>query len=226
MDLTIDTASARLGAVLDAPPARARGSAILFAHGAGLDMLSPWMSAMARELVAVGFEVLRFRYPYMQRAHDEHRTLPPDRAPVLEAAHEAAVAKLRELRPKQRILLAGKSLGGRIGSVIAAKGADTAGLVLFGYPLHPPKTPEKERSEHFAALAQPALFLQGTRDEFGGPAELRSALKRYGGKATLSIVEGGDHSFETPKSMGLTLERTLADLAARVDAWERATWPP
>src|SRR5882672_5766455 len=213
---------ASVAAVLDAPDANARASAILFAHGAGVDMLAPWMESMAAQLVARGFEVMRFRYPYMQRAHAEQRTLPPDRAPLLEATHESALAELRRLRPKQRVLLAGKSLGGRMGTLIAAKGADCAGLVLFSYPLHPPRQPDKERSEHFAALAQPALFLQGTRDEFGGPDELRAALRRYGGRATLSVVEGGDHSFAVPKSMRLTLEATLADVSQRVEAWERA----
>jgi predicted alpha/beta-hydrolase family hydrolase len=227
-ELSIPVAGAQVAevaAVLDSPDAGSRTSAMLFAHGAGVDMLSPWMDSMARELVAHGFEVMRFRYPYMQRAQLEQRTLPPDRAPVLEATHEAALAELRRARPKKRVLLAGKSLGGRMGTLIAAKGADCAGLVLFGYPLHPPRQPDKERSEHFAALAQPALFLQGTRDEFGDPEQLRAALRRYGGRATLAVIEGGDHSFAVPKSMQRSLEATLAEIAARVDAWERATWP-
>jgi predicted alpha/beta-hydrolase family hydrolase len=214
-----------VGAVLARPDAAERASAILLAHGAGVDMTHPWMSTIAAALVARGFEVLRFRYPYMERAQREKKPIPPDRAPLLEDAHAAALEELKRRCPGKRWLLAGKSLGGRMATHIAAKGADCAGLVLFGYPLHPPREPAKERSEHFAALAQPALFLQGTRDEFGTPDELRNALKRYGGTATLSIVEGGDHSFDLPAAAKRSIDDVLAELASRVDEWERATWP-
>jgi predicted alpha/beta-hydrolase family hydrolase len=205
--------------------ARPRSSAILLAHGAGLDMESPWMSAMASALVERGFDVLRFRYPYMQRAVGAGHPIPPDRTPVLEQAHEAALAELRRLCPQRRWLLAGKSLGGRIATHIAAKGADCAGLVLLGYPLHPPREPERERSEHFGTLAQPALFLQGTRDEFGTPQELARALRRYGGRATLSPIEGGNHSFELPAAAHEPLETVLGEVGQRVAAWDSATWP-
>jgi hypothetical protein len=188
-------------------------------------MLSPWMASAARALVERGFAVMRFRYPYMERAVRAGHPLPPDRAGVLESAHVAALEALRRRAPRARVILAGKSLGARYSTVIAAKGADCAGLALYGYPLHPPREPAKRRSEHFAALVQPALFLQGTRDEFGTPDELREALARYAGRATLSVVEEGDHSFELPKRAGRPLDSVLDDLALRVDAWERATWP-
>lgn len=214
-----------LDALFDTPQNSARSSAILLAHGSGVDIEHPWMSAIARELVARGFEVLRFRYPYMQRAQREHKPMPPDRAPVLEAAHEAALEELKRRCPERRWLLAGKSMGGRMSTHIAAKGADCAGLIALGYPLHPPRRPEQDRSEHFAALAQPALFVQGTRDEFATIDELSHALRRYGGHATLSILEGGDHSFALRASARRNLDQVLADVAGRIDAWERATWP-
>jgi predicted alpha/beta-hydrolase family hydrolase len=219
----IELAGARVSGSFEASGGGA--SAILLAHGAGVDVEHPWMRAISSALVRRGFDVLRFRYPYMERAVREGVPLPPDRAPVLEETHLAALEELKRRAPDKRWLLAGKSLGGRIATHVAAKGAEARGLVLFGYPLHPPRQPEKERSEHFAALVQPALFLQGTRDQFGRPDELRRALARYAGRATLSVVEGGDHSFELPASARRPVEDVLDELAERIAAWERESWP-
>lgn len=225
LDIAVLHSVEHVGALLDTPSGAARASAILLAHGAGLDMRHAWMETLTAALVAHGFAVLRFRYPYMERAQREHKTMPPDRAPALEDAHVAALDEFARRLPGKRRLLAGKSLGARIGTLIAAKGATAHGLVCFGYPLHPPQRPEQERSEHFATLVQPALFLQGTRDEFAAPDEMARALERYPGRATLSIVPGGDHSFEVPASTGRARADVLAELAARVDAWERESWP-
>lgn len=214
-----------VGAMFDAPSGPTRASAILLAHGSGVDMDHPWMATMAAALVARGFPVMRFRYPYMERAQREAKMMPPDRAPALEDAHAAAFEEFTRRIGARRRLLAGKSMGARMATHLAAKGCDAHGLVLFGYPLHPPRKPENERSEHFATIVQPALFLHGTRDEFGTPQALQLALRRYAGRATLSIVEGADHSFELPARFNLTLPAVLADLATRVDAWERETWP-
>src|SRR5262245_39097585 len=158
---TLAVEGGEVSAFLEAPretaERRARSSAILLAHGAGFHMDSPWMTAVARGLAARGFAVLGFNYPYRERALRSGRPLPPDRSPVLEAAHVAARAALAERVPGRRVLLAGKSMGGRIGTIVAAKGEPCAGLVLLGYPLHPPGQPTKTRSEHFPTLAQPAL---------------------------------------------------------------------
>jgi len=181
-------------------PDRDRGAAaVLLAHGAGAPPASPFMQAMARGLAARGFPVLAFHYPYMQLNARDGKRRGPDRAPLLEAVHTSALAALDEHfgRRARRALLAGKSLGGRIGTHLAAKGADCAGLVLFGYPLHPPGQPERVRSEHFPAIVQPALFLQGTRDALCDLELLRKALQTYGGKATLAVIEGGDHSLQS-----------------------------
>src|SRR5262249_5263023 len=125
----------------------------------------------------------------------------------------------------RRILLAGKSMGGRISTYLAAKGERCAGLVLFGYPLHPPKQPAKIRSEHFSAIAQPALFLQGTRDEFAELPLLRSALERYGGRATLEVIDTADHGFHVLKSSGKSDDEVRELLLDRVERWERETFP-
>jgi predicted alpha/beta-hydrolase family hydrolase len=214
-----------LTAELEEPAAAARASAILLAHGAGFHIDSPWMAEVARGLVAHGFAVMRFNYPYRERALREGRARPPDRTAVLEEAHAAALAELARRAGTRRILLAGKSLGGRISTLIAAKGERAAGLVLFGSPLHPPGKPERPRSEHFPAICQPALFLQGTRDEFADLGLLQAALERYGGRATLEVVVGADHGFGVPKKLGTSSADVRASLLERVARWERETFP-
>jgi len=212
-------------AVLHHASGSGRRSAFLLAHGAGIDMDAPLLVAIGRGLAARGIPVMRFRFVYRERMALEGRQLPPDRTPDLEHAHQSALDELTRRLPRSRHVLAGKSLGGRIGTHLAAKGADVAGLVLLGYPLHPPGEPDKERSEHFAAIAQPALFLQGTRDEFGAIPELERALSRFGGRATLAAIEGADHGFDVLARSGRTREEVERELLERIDAWERATFP-
>lgn len=214
-----------VGASLDLPDDDERRCAVLLAHGAGAGRDSAFMTAIAEGLAARGLAVLRFDYPYTERMRREGRRLPPDRRPLLEATHRAALATLRARFPERRLLLAGKSMGGRMGSYLAAEGADAAGLVLLGYPLHPPGKPERLRAEHFAAIALPALFLQGTRDALCRLELLRTELEVFGGVASLHVVEGADHDFRVPRSSGRSRDEVLGELADAVDAWERATFP-
>ncbi|MEM7306737.1 MAG: alpha/beta family hydrolase [Planctomycetota bacterium] len=199
---------------------------VLLAHGAGYHMESPFMTRLAEGLVSQGFGVLRFNYPYRERAlQQDKRMLPPDRAPVLEGAHAAALAELTERSGDARPLLAGKSLGARIGTLLAAKDHPCRGLILFGYPLHPAKQPQKERSEHFPAIVQPALFLQGTRDELCDLTLLSTALERYGGTPTVEVLDTADHSFRVLKKSGLSEDGVFEWLLDRVDRWEATSFP-
>lgn len=216
----------RVAAVWDRPAGAARARSVLLAHGSGADMLSPFLESMATGLCARGFAVLRFRYPYMQRMASEGGRRPPDRAATLEAAHAAVLDWLLEREGGKRPILAGKSLGGRMSTHLAAKGADAAGLVLFGYPLHPPGKPERTRSEHFPALVQPALFLQGTRDALCDLALLRRALLGFGGRATLAVIDQADHGFDVLVRSGRTRAEVHAELLDAVDRWERSAFPP
>ncbi len=218
-----DNAQPPLGARLETPAGVQRHSVVLLAHGAGVDIDHPWMAGMSAALARRGFAVMRFRYPYMELAAQLARRRPPDPASVLEDAHHDALEELRRRFPKRRWLLAGKSLGARISTHIAAKGAHAHGLVLLGYPLHPPGKPERERSEHFATLAQPALFVHGSRDEFGTLAELRSALRRYSGRTELEPIEGGDHSFE--RGARRPLPATLEHVAELIERWDARAFP-
>ncbi|HTF90970.1 MAG TPA: alpha/beta family hydrolase [Planctomycetota bacterium] len=205
--------------------AKARAWPVLLAHGAGAGHDLPLLAALERSLSAARFEILSFHYPYMTRMRREGGRRPPDPMAVLEAAHERALSELSLLTGGRRALLVGKSMGGRVGSMIAAKGAPARGLVLVGYPLHPAKHPEKERSEHFRALAQPALFLSGTRDALCELPLLRRALRFYGGPATLEVIEGADHDFKRPGAGGRDPLAVADDLSRRIVAWVEATWP-
>lgn len=207
------------------PAADARPWPVLLAHGAGAGHELPLLHALERELAAARFEILSFHYPFMVRMRREGHRRPPDRLEVLEAAHERALAELSILRPDRRALLVGKSLGGRVGSMIAAKGAAAQGLVLVGYPLHPANNPDRERSEHFRALAQPALFLSGTRDALCELPRLRRALSFYGGPPTLEVIEGANHDFVRPGPSARDPSVCGAELAQRIIAWVEATWP-
>jgi predicted alpha/beta-hydrolase family hydrolase len=142
---------------------------------------------------------------------------------VLEAVHEAALATLQQRYPERPPVLAGKSMGGRMSSYLAAAGADCRALVFYGYPLHPAGKPEKLRVEHFPTLAQPALFLQGTRDALCDLELLRPHLETYGGRPTLEIVEEADHDFAVPRRTGRSREEVLAELVERTTAWLTAT---
>ena len=206
------------------PCESARPTPLLLSHGAGAGHDQPLLAALESELARERFEILSFHYPDMPRMRQEGRRRPPDRLAVLEQAHECALQELGRLRPNRRALLVGKSMGGRVGSVIAAKGAPARGLVLVGYPLHPAKHPQRERSEHFRALVQPALFLSGTRDAQCEIPRLQRALTSYGGQVQLELVEGADHDFMRSGPGGKEPDLRAKDLARRIAVWVDATW--
>lgn len=206
-----------VGALLDNPDGTE--APVLLAHGAGLDMGHEFMADVARALAERGFPVLRFRYPYMERMAQGESRRPPDRMPALEACHRAAARVLSERFPERPLLFVGKSMGGRVGSHLAAAGVPCRGLAFLGYPLHPPGKPEKLRDEHFPHLSVPALFLQGTRDALAELDLVRASLKKYAGTATLEIVEGANHAFEVLAAQRRSLQEVRVDLAARLHAW-------
>jgi predicted alpha/beta-hydrolase family hydrolase len=199
-----------------APGARA---ALVLAHGAGAPQTHPWMVRMAGVLASRGLEVFTFNFLYTAS-----RRRVPDKNDVLEATWRAAVGavRARSAIARGKLLIGGKSMGGRIASQVAAAAAphamgDLAGLVLLGYPLHPPGRPEKLRTEHLARVTSPMLFVQGTRDTFGTPAELEPFVAPLASRGTrLVAIEGGDHSLVPLKSSGLDLEQVMARVADEV----------
>lgn len=173
-------------------------TAVILAHGAGNDMHAPFLSAMQEGLVARGFVVVKFNFPYKERGGRA-----PDPAAVLERCYKGVLAAIREDRQiaAPRIVIGGKSLGGRIASHVAAQGAEVAGLLFLGYPLHPPGKTERLRTAHFPALSAPMLFVAGTRDALCRLDLLKTALAGLHAPVTLHVIEGGDHSFGVPKAL-------------------------
>ncbi len=175
--------------------------ALVLAHGAGAPMQSPFMAAFANGLAAAGRRVVRFEFPYMQARH-EGRKPPPNRMPVLQECWLAAIAALSEAGwPSRRLVIGGKSMGGRVASLIADQ-AGVAGLVCLGYPFHPAGRPEKTRTEHLATLATPALIVQGTRDALGSREDVAGYELAKG--IRIEWLEDGDHSFKPRRKSGLT----------------------
>jgi uncharacterized protein len=174
------------------------GAVLILAHGAGAGQRSPFMTTFAAALAARGLDVVTFNFPYT-----EHKRRVPDRPAVLEACFRKVIEAVRGEKGAQRqlALIGGKSMGGRIATQVAAKERDLpiAGIVLLGYPLHPPGRPTERRDAHLPAVGRPMLFIQGSRDAFGTPAELGPVLSSISPPATLHVVERGDHSFKIPK---------------------------
>jgi predicted alpha/beta-hydrolase family hydrolase len=204
------------------PSDRATAGLVL-AHGAGGGQQSSFIVRAARELADRGVTVATFDFPYITQGRSV-----PDKGPVLEAHWRTVVDEIRPRREFARLplFLGGKSMGGRIASQVAAAGIDgIAGLVFFGYPLHPPGRPEQRRDAHLPAIREPMLFIQGTRDQFGGSAEIRALLPRLQ-RAELVEIADGDHSFKTRmKVTGRKPDAALVDVfeaaAAFITRWSR-----
>jgi hypothetical protein len=189
-------------------------AAIVLAHGAGAGQASAFMVNAAQGLASRGIAAATFDFPYMAA-----RRRVPDPAPVLEQQWRDVIVAASEAIPAVPLFIGGKSMGGRIASQVAAQGAGRplAGLVFFGYPLHPPGKPHQRRDAHLPAIREPMLFVQGARDTLGGAAEIRELLPELQA-ATLHEVPGGDHSLKVPArggpSTAAVFEEVL-DVAAR-----------
>jgi hypothetical protein len=198
-ELTVDSGAGAVTALAYPAAAPQIGATLILGHGAGAGQGSPFMVAFAQALAALGLDVLTFDFPYMQQ-----RRKVPDRQPVLEACYAKVIAKAREAIPTARthLFIGGKSMGGRIATHAAA--ADRAlavdGLVLLGYPLHPPGRPNQLRDAHLKDVGRPMLIVQGERDTFGTPAELKPVLTALRPPPTLHVVTGGDHSLKITRS--------------------------
>jgi uncharacterized protein len=163
---------------------------LVLAHGAGAGQKHPFMVSTARELAARAVDVATFDFPYM--AQGRHA---PDRAPVLEQAFRDAIDEARQWSRAARLVIGGKSMGGRMATHLGAQGLDgLAGIVVLGYPLHPPGKPDQPRTAHLPSITAPVLIIQGERDTFGTPAEFAPVLKTMRAPVTLHVIARGDHS--------------------------------
>lgn len=208
---------------------------LVLAHGAGAPADSQWMTAMAEALACCGVHVVRFEFPYMARSREDGRKRPPNPMPLL-LTHFRDVAATLARGHDGPVFLGGKSMGGRVASMLAADPAtrvlipELAGVVCLGYPFHPPGKPERLRTAHFPELQLPQLIVQGPRDPFGRRDEMphlfpRSAHGEPAGadKVRVHWLADGDHDFRPLKRSGLVLDDTLTEAATEVARFMRMT---
>lgn len=182
-------------------------------------MDAPPLLAVEQALAEAGVPSLRFNYPYRSAGKKA-----PDRPAVLEAAtREAAdLLALKAKLPPERLVLGGRSMGGRYCSMLAGAtegAAPCLGLLLLGYPLHPAGKPLQLRTEHFPRMGVPVLFISGTRDALAGRAALTEAAKKIKGKTAFHWLDDADHGFRVPKRTGRTTADVLGDVAAATVKW-------
>lgn len=194
---------------------------LLFSHGAGAPMDSDVMERLAALCVARNVAVVRFEFPYMRRRREDGRRRPPDRPEVLLSCFAEVLAQVRAEEAAQRpLLIGGKSMGGRMATMLAAdpaRGAAPDGVVCVGYPFHPPGKPERLRLDHWPALQVPVLVCQGERDTFGTREEVSGYA--LGPHTRLCWLADGNHDLKPRKASGLSHEDNLALAADSLADW-------
>ena len=258
LPISLDDGSSVTGLLYRPSKAARSGVTLILGHGAGAGQLHPFMQLFASGLAERGIDVLTFNFQYMEQG----RRVPDPKA-KLESCYRAVIEAARKYKKLKgnRLVIGGKSMGGRIASQVAALecGGSTplsnssvrssgkskarktakdlstgdaasgdiaqrtasaiAGLVFLGYPLHPPGKPDQLRDAHLPQIKSPMLFVQGSRDAFGTPDELRAMIKKHHLPATLHIVEGGDHSLKVPNSLGIPQNEVYASAMDAIAAW-------
>jgi hypothetical protein len=183
----------------------------IYAPGAGSNIHDPFGAYDASELAPQGISTIRFQFPYMEAGKRG-----PDRPPVLESTWRAVVDAVRD--EKTRLVIGGRSMGGRVASMVAAGGVVVDALALFAYPLHAPGKPDQLRVEHFSSIRSPALFVSGTNDAFGSPDEMRAATKQIK-RSKIHLLDRADHGFSVPKSSGRAREDVWAEAVSTFVEW-------
>lgn len=195
---------------------RGERACFVFAHGAGAGMAHPFMEAIADGLAERAVATLRYQFPYMEKGSKR-----PDTPPVAHAAVRAAVAEAARLYPGLPLIAGGKSFGARMTSQTQAGAPlpNVAGLAFLGFPLHPAGKPSVDRAAHLADVKIPMLFLQGTRDTLAELKLLEPVVNELGRKATLHVVEGGDHSFHVLARSGRKDADVITEICDAMAAW-------
>jgi hypothetical protein len=199
-------------------------AALILGHGAGAGQRSAFMVDFARALSALGIDVITFNFLYTEQG----RRI-PDRAPTLEACYRAVIDAVYAKVPSahRALFIGGKSMGGRVATQVAAADPElrVSGLVLLGYPLHPPGKPTERRDKHLPAIGRPMLFVQGTRDAFGMPDELAPAFATLQPAPTVYVVAKGDHSFKLPRKDPAAQAAIYADVQRAIVDFITASAP-
>ena len=200
-------------------PKRGADRAVLLAHGAGSDLDGAALRAVAEALADAKVPSLRFNYPYRSAGRNA-----PDRPKVLDAATREAAAELakRSKLPPERLVLGGRSMGGRYCSMVVGAHDDplpALGLLMLSYPLHAAGKPERPRTEHFPAVRVPVLFVSGTRDSLAGQGALTAAARAIPGPVAFHWIESADHTYRPLKASGRTTPDVLAEVAETSTKW-------
>lgn len=199
-------------------PVKPLGSTLLLGHGASTGQKDPFMVDFAHGLAERGVLVVTYEFPFMAHARRS-----PDHHDVLEACCRAAIVGAQQCRPKNRLFIGGKSLGGRVASDVVAAGgdevADLAGIVVLGYPLHPVGKPAASRGRNLRDLQVPMLVVQGTRDVFGTPDELRRVVGTLPRGSEIHLVDGGDHSFAVSRRSPQTQREVNGGIQDEIARW-------
>lgn len=194
-------------------PGERAGWTFIYAPGAGSNVHDPFGAYACRRLADAGIDCVRFQFPYQEA---KKRSL--DRPPVLEATWRAVI---EQLRPAEgRLVVGGRSMGGRIASQVVAQSVAVDALALFAYPLHPPGRPEQRRDAHLPQIVVPALFCSGTNDAFASPEELRAAAA-LAPNATVHLLDGAGHGFAAPRASGRTRDEVRAEAVNAMLRWLR-----
>jgi uncharacterized protein len=192
---------------------RSADTLVLLAPGAGANMHSDFLSFVADGLASEGVRVCRFNFVYSELGRKA-----PDRQPILENTYRAVAEHARK-GWGGRLILGGKSMGGRIASHVVAEGYEVDGLIFFGYPMHPPGRPEKLRDEHLYQVKPPMLFIEGTRDPFCPLKTLERVRKKFPGHSEVAVIEDGDHSFKVRKASGRSTTDAWTEVVERAAEW-------
>lgn len=204
--------------LFDGPDPGPGGITVILAHGAGGAMDTPFLNTVARGLAAEGLRVARFEFPYMRARREQGKNRPPDRVPVLREAWLSAIQELGGANGVDRVVIGGKSMGGRLASMVADE-AGVRALFCLGYPFHPPGNTANLRVEHLEHLRTPTLIVQGTRDPFG----TREEVEGYALSPAIRVLwlEDGDHSFKPRAASGRTEKGHLEEAVKAVAAFAR-----
>lgn len=192
-------------------------TAFVCAHGAGGHRDDRGMLALSQVLAHLGIAVARFNFDYREKGSKR-----PDPMPVLKSCMRGVIERARSELAPQRLLIGGRSMGGRVATMLAAEGFACDGLLLFAYPLHPAGQPEKLRDAHLPKIRVPVLCFNGTRDALCTQGLMNDVVKRLAAPWTMHWLEGADHSFHVLKSSGRTDGDVLAEVGEATAKWVRA----
>jgi predicted alpha/beta-hydrolase family hydrolase len=191
-----------------------QGVTFVCAHGAGGNMNDRGILQTANTLRSRGLGVVRFNFLYSEKKSGR-----PDPMPRLKECITAVVSRVREEIKPKKLIIGGRSMGGRAASMLAADGFECDGLLLLAYPLHPPGKPDQLRDAHLPAIKVPVICFNGTRDPFCTPDLMKEVLKKVKTDWKMHWVEGADHSFHVPKSSGRTDAEVLAEIGNATEVW-------